>query len=85
VGGGLAWLRTGDVIRVDLNAGRCDALISDEEIERRKQAGVPPVPASATPWQEIYRASVGQLDGGAVLEAAVKYRAVAEQTARHNH
>ena len=46
---------------------------------------LPAMPASATPWQEIYRASVGQLDGGAVLEAAVKYRAVAEQTARHNH
>src|SRR3712207_8875200 len=37
VGGGLAWLRTGDTIRIDLNAGRCDALVSDEEIARRRQ------------------------------------------------
>jgi dihydroxy-acid dehydratase len=85
VGGGLAWLRTGDVIRVDLNAGRCDMLVSDAEIERRKQEGVPPVPESATPWQELYRATVGQLDSGAVIEAAVKYRGVASKTPRHNH
>src|SRR5215204_833259 len=84
-GGGLAWLRTGDVIRIDLGAGRCDMLVSDEEIERRKKEGVPPYPESRTPWQEIYRASVGQLDGGGVLEAALKYRDVASRTPRHNH
>ena len=85
VGGGLAWLRSGDLIRIDLNAGRCDMLVPDAEIERRKQAGVPPVPESATPWQELYRATVGQLDSGAVLEAALKYRGVASKTPRHNH
>jgi len=85
VGGGLAWLRNGDVIRVDLNAGRCDMLVPEDEIERRKQAGPPAVPASATPWQELYRAGVGQLDSGAVLEAALKYRRVASTTPRHNH
>src|SRR3712207_2869098 len=74
VGGGLAWLRTGDIIHIDLNAGRCDMLVPDAEIERRKQAGAPLVPESCTPWQEIYRATVGQLDSGAVLEAALKYR-----------
>jgi xylonate dehydratase len=84
-GGGLAWLRTGDVIRIDLGARRCDMLVPDEEIERRKKEGVPPVPESRTPWQEIYRASVGQLDGGGVLEAALKYRDVASRTPRHNH
>lgn len=85
VGGGLAWLRTGDVIRIDLNIGRCDMLVSDVEIQRRKEAGAPAVPESATPWQEIYRREVGQLDSGAVLESAVKYRDVASQTPRHNH
>jgi xylonate dehydratase len=84
-GGGLAWLRTGDVIRIDLGAGRCDMLVPDEEIERRKKEGPPPVPESHTPWQEIYRSSVGQLDGGGVLEAALKYRDVASRTPRHNH
>jgi xylonate dehydratase len=85
-GGGLAWLRTGDVIRIDLGAGRCDMLVPDEEIERRKREdGVPAVPESRTPWQELYRDSVGQLDGGGVLEAALKYRGVASKTPRHNH
>jgi dihydroxy-acid dehydratase len=84
-GGGLAWLRTGDVIRIDLAAGRCDMLVTDVELARRKSAGLPQVPESATPWQEIYRATVGQLDRGAVMELAVKYRGVARKTPRHNH
>jgi dihydroxy-acid dehydratase len=84
-GGGLAWLRTGDRIRIDLAKGTCDALVSDEEIAQRKKAASPPVPESATPWQELYRSTVGQLDSGAVMEMAVKYRGVAKKTPRHNH
>jgi xylonate dehydratase len=85
-GGGLAWLRTGDTIRIDLGTGRCDMLVSEEEIERRKrEEGIPEVPESQTPWQEIYRASVDQLDGGAVLYGAPKYRGIATKTPRHNH
>ena len=84
-GGGLAWLRTGDTVRVDLSLGRCDALVSEEEIARRKQEAPPPIVESATPWQELYRSTVGQLDQGAVMELAVKYRGVASKTPRHNH
>jgi dihydroxyacid dehydratase/phosphogluconate dehydratase len=84
-GGGLAWLRTGDMIRIDLNQARCDMLVSDEEIARRKQDGIPAVPESATPWQELYRATVSQLDKGGVMEMALKYRGVASKTPRHNH
>jgi dihydroxy-acid dehydratase len=84
-GGGLAWLRTGDTIRIDLNLGRCDMLVSDEEIARRKKDGIPAVPESATPWQELYRATVSQLDKGGVMEMALKYRGVASKTPRHNH
>lgn len=84
-GGGLAWLRTGDIIRIDLNQARCDMLVADEEIERRKKDGIPPVPESATPWQELYRATVSQLDQGGVMEMALKYRQVAKKTPRHNH
>ncbi len=84
-GGGLAWLRTGDIIRIDLAAGRCDMLVPDAEIERRKKEGLPPIPASATPWQELYRANVSQLDTGAVMEMALKYRGVCGKTPRHNH
>jgi xylonate dehydratase len=84
-GGGLAWLRTGDRIRIDLAAGTCNMLVSGEEIARRRTEGLPPVPESATPWQELYRSTVGQLDTGAVMEMAVKYRGVAKKTPRHNH
>ncbi len=85
VGGGLAWLKTGDRIRIDLNAGTCNALVPDDEIARRKAEGLPPVPQSATIWQEIFRATVGQMDTGAVMEPALKYKRVASKTPRHNH
>jgi dihydroxy-acid dehydratase len=84
-GGGLAWLRTGDRIRVDLNTGRCDMLVGDAEIAQRRSAGLPAIPPSQTPWQEIYRATVGQLDSGACMEPALKYRAVGAVMPRHNH
>jgi dihydroxy-acid dehydratase len=84
-GGGLAWVRTGDTIRIDLSRGRCDMLVPEAEIERRRSEGIPPVPASATPWQELYRSTVSQLDSGAVIEIALKYRGVAAKTPRHNH
>ena len=85
VGGGLALLRTGDIIRVDLTAGRCDMLVDEAELARRAQELPPPVNESATPWQEIYRASVGQLETGACMELALKYRAVGQTLPRHNH
>jgi dihydroxy-acid dehydratase len=84
VGGGLAWLRTGDTIRFDLNAGRCDALVDEAEIARRK-AEPPSIPESNTPWEELYREKVGQLAEGGVFEMALKYRGVAARTPRHNH
>lgn len=84
-GGGLAWLVTGDVIRIDLNTGRCDALVAEDEIARRRAGPPPPIPASQTPWEELYREKTGQLADGAVLEMAVKYRATSERTPRHNH
>ncbi len=84
-GGGLAWLRTGDLIRIDLNTGRCDMLVDDETIESRKKDGLPPIPASATPWQEIYRSTVSQLHTGGVMEPALKYTKIAENMPRHNH
>jgi dihydroxy-acid dehydratase len=85
VGGGLSWLRTGDRIRIDLKGGRCDALVSEEEIAQRRALGIPAVPASATPWQEIYRHTVSQLDTGAVMEPALKYSRIGARTPRHNH
>lgn len=85
-GGGLSWLCTGDIVRVDLNTGRCDALVDEAEIMRRKtEVGVPPLVPEATPWQMIYRQTVGQLSTGAVMEEAVKFRKIAEKLPRHNH
>jgi dihydroxy-acid dehydratase len=90
-GGGLALLRTGDRIRIDLRRGTANMLVSDEELARRRQAlqdaGGYSFPASQTPWQELQRANVGQLQTGAVLEPAVKYQRLAQTRGvpRHSH
>ncbi|MDR6430370.1 IlvD/Edd family dehydratase [Brucella pseudogrignonensis] len=90
-GGGLALLRMGDRVRIDLGRGTADILISDEELaERRKAleaAGGYKYPESQTPWQEIQRAVVGQMETGAVLENAVKYQDIAHTRGlpRDNH
>jgi len=84
-GGGLAILRSGDMIRVDLNARRVDMLVDDAELARRRAEAPPPTPADQTPWQAIYRASVGQLGEGGVLEDALKFRGTAKSEPRHSH
>jgi dihydroxy-acid dehydratase len=90
-GGGLALLRTGDRIRIDLRRGTANMLVSEEEIARRREAlqaaGGYQFPASQTPWQELYRANVGQMQTGAVLEPAVKYQRLAQTQGvpRHSH
>jgi dihydroxy-acid dehydratase len=85
-GGGLAWLRTGDTIRVDLNARTCDALVDESEIARRKtEDPAPPIPQSRTPWEELYREKTGQLGEGGVMDFALKYRGTANKLPRHNH
>lgn len=90
-GGGLALLRTGDRVRIDLKAGRADMLVPDDELAERRRAleaeGGYPYPAHQTPWQEIQRAFVGQLETGAVLEPAVRYQRIAQTKGipRDNH
>ena len=85
VGGGLSLLRTGDLIRVDLTTGRCDVLVSDEALSIRRAEPMPDIPPSQTPWQQIYRSTVGQLSAGACLELAVPFRGVVDKPPRHNH
>ncbi len=85
VGGNLAILQTNDIVRVDLNKCRVDVMISDEEIAQRRAALNINIPASQTPWQEMYRAHVGQLSTGGVLEFAVKYQDIGKEIPRHNH
>ena len=85
VGGGLALLETDDRIRVDLNNGTIDLLITDKELAARREAYEPQVLEHHTPWQEIYRSTVGQLAEGGVMELATKYRNVRRIIPRHSH
>jgi dihydroxy-acid dehydratase len=90
-GGGLAILRTGDRVRIDLGKGTADILISDEELARRRETleaeGGYKYPDHQTPWQEIQRGLVGQMETGAVLEPAVRYQRIAQTKGipRDNH
>jgi dihydroxy-acid dehydratase len=89
-GGGLALLKTGDRVRIDLNKGAADMLVSPAELAERRatlnQNGGYRYPPSQTPWQEIQRAMVDQLGDGMVLEPAIKYQRVAQKfVPRDNH
>ncbi len=90
-GGGLALLRTGDRVRVDLEKGTADILISDGELAQRRaalqNAGGFHFPGHQTPWLEIQRSMVDQLGQGMVLKPAVKYQRVAQTQGvpRDNH
>ncbi|MET4104128.1 dihydroxy-acid dehydratase [Roseovarius sp. MBR-78] len=85
VGGGLAYLQTGDRVRLDLNTASMEALVAPDEWARRKAAWTPPEIVNQTPWQEIYRTHVGQLAEGGCLELATAYRRVAQSLPRDNH
>lgn len=73
VGGGLALLKTGDVIRIDLNTRRVDALVDEMEWTARRKTWKAPALKSQTPWQEIARANTGQLSTGGCFEPATLY------------
>jgi len=86
-GGGLALMRTGDRVRVDLNARRIELLVDEAELAARRSEPAPTVPASQTPWQALYRQFVGQLSTGGCLEPATLYLKVIETRGdpRHSH
>ena len=90
-GGNIALLRTGDRIRIDLQARRVDVLIDEAGLAARRQAleaaGGYEYPTSQTPWQEIQRSMVGSLETGAVLEPAIKYHRIVDTRGlpRDNH
>jgi dihydroxy-acid dehydratase len=85
IGGGLAWLKTGDTIQIDLNNFTANMLVASDEIENRKKDGPPKYPEHQTPWQEIYRNHVGHMSDGGVLENAVVYQKVKNSLPRDNH
>jgi dihydroxy-acid dehydratase len=89
-GGGLALLKTGDRVRIDLNEGTANMLVSEAELARRRveleRAGGYVYPSSQTPWQEMQRGIVDQLAGGMVLKPALKYHRIAQANVpRDNH
>ncbi len=93
VGGGLALLKTGDTVRIDLNKREANILISDTELaDRQKEVDavlargrLDYVPDHQTPWQEIQRGIVDQFEEGMVLKGATKYRDVTKIVPRDNH
>ncbi|WP_051340237.1 IlvD/Edd family dehydratase [Azospirillum halopraeferens] len=87
VGGGLALLKTGDTVRIDLVRNRVDLLADDGELARRRAALTPAQPESRTPWQAIYRGMAGQLATGGCLEPATAYLQVLDRHGppRHSH
>jgi dihydroxy-acid dehydratase len=85
VGGGLALLKTGDRVRLDLRAATLDAQVDASEWAARRAAWVPPELHHQTPWQELYRTHVGQLADGGCLELATAYQRIAKDLPRDNH
>ncbi|ETX13000.1 dihydroxy-acid dehydratase [Roseivivax halodurans JCM 10272] len=85
VGGGLAYLQTGDRVRLDLNESRLDALVDEAEWEARRESWAQPEITHQTPWQEIYRTHVGQLGDGGCLELATAYQRIVKDLPRDNH
>lgn len=84
-GGGLARLRTGDRVRVDLRSRRVDALVPEVEWNARDTSAWDTQPPNATPWQEIHRRHISQLDTGACFDFACAYRNVCATVPGHNH
>ena len=89
--GGLALVRSGDRIRIDLRLGKADLLVPQAELDARRAALVAqggfPYPGHQTPWQEIQRGMVDQLADGMVLKPALKYQRIAatKGVPRDNH
>lgn len=84
-GGNLAILETGDLVKVDLANRRVDLQVSDEEIARRRSLLEPAKLQNDSPWQQLFRAHVGQLETGACLDFAVGYRELRKTVPRHSH
>ena len=87
IGGDLLILKTGDIIKIDLNNSRIDLLVSDEEIKKRKKNTKLPILKNQTPWQEISRKMVGQLETGSCLETETIFLDITNTKGmpRHSH
>ncbi|MGA9434970.1 MAG: IlvD/Edd family dehydratase [Roseobacter sp.] len=89
-GGGLALLRTGDPVRIDLAKCTADMLVPLDELAARahalEAAGGYEAPESQSPWQQYFREKVGRFDEGMILEDADKYQDISRRfMPRDNH
>ena len=85
VGGGLALLKTGDILLIDLNQGSLNVMLDETELRKRRDQLKTVEIEHQTPWQEIYRDTVGQLSSGGIIELAAKYRKIRNTIPRHSH
>ena len=87
VGGDLLIIKTGDKIKIDLNNSRIDLLVSEDEIKKRKANTKLPILENQTPWQEISRKMVGQLETGSCLETETVFLDITNTKGmpRHSH
>lgn len=89
-GGGLALLRNGDRVRIDLRKCTADMLVPLEELAERARvlaaAGGYAAPESQSPWQEYFRGLVGRFDEGMTLKGADAYQDISRRhMPRDNH
>ena len=85
IGGGLSLLQTGDMLRIDLNQYTIDVQLNETELQKRRDLLQLEETENQTPWQEIYRNTVGQLSGGGIIELAEKYKKIRHTIPRHSH
>ncbi|MEP1962830.1 IlvD/Edd family dehydratase [Tateyamaria sp.] len=89
-GGGLALLKNGDMVRIDLKKCTADMLIEPAELAARSvalaDAGGYDAPENQSPWQEIFRDRVGRFDEGMTLRGSTEYRDISRKhMPRDNH
>lgn len=66
--GPIAVIREGELIDIDINAGKINLQIDEEEMQRRLEAWVAPEPKVKGGWLERYARLVTSADEGAVLK-----------------
>ena len=64
VGGPLALLKTGDIVRMDLEARTLDMLVDEDELAARRAAWKAPEPRFERGWGYMFQRHVGQADQG---------------------
>ena len=86
-GGDIGIIKTGDKIKIDLNKKRVDLLIPANEFKKRRSKNKIKIINNQTPWQELSRLTVGQLEDGACIKTRSVYNRIVEKkgTPRHSH